>query len=98
MPKEKNSASFGDAIGRHGRARQFDHRPDQVRELHVVLLHRLLRRPRGSRSFCAFISDTMPTSGIMISGTIVFPSLAELAGGLHDGPRLHASNFRHGDP
>ena len=54
------------------RAGQLDHSADQVRQLDAIPLHRLgCNFP--DKVLLAFISETMPTSGIMISGTILVP-------------------------
>ena len=95
MPKEKNSAYCGDLVGRQRRARQLDHRAEQVVDLDA-------RAPActssatGSSSLArdASARSRAPTSGIMISGRTSMPSCCDLDGGLEDRPDLHLARSR----
>ena len=50
------------------------------------------------RSFCAFISETIPTRRNHDLRDDLLPFLRQFTRGFHDGPRLHARNLRHGNP
>ena len=43
VPNEKNCASAGDLVGGERAARHFDHRADEIVDLHALFLHRFCR-------------------------------------------------------
>ena len=96
MPKLKNSARLRDFVGGERAARHFDHRADEVVELHFLLGHH-------------FLGDAMDDLGLEIEFLLEADErdhdfrlhldllLRDIGRGFEDGARLHLGDFRIGD-
>ena len=98
VPKLKNSAFSAISSARERRARQLDHRADAGTARRRRVSSHDLGHARATISSCISSSSrSVPTSGIMISGSTVLAFLLHRDGGLEDRPRLHLVDLGIGD-
>ena len=93
MPKLKNSAVLRDFVGGERAARDFDHRADQVVELHLLLGHHFLRDAMDDLDLEIELL-LEPDERDHDLGLHLDLLLRHVGGGFEDGAGLHLGDLR----